>query len=141
MSISMDVILAHPPLLCHQVALKAPQDHLASQDPQAPQVICSLHSLRFWLPILGFFLLALNACSPLNTSLPREASSCAHCKESTQRGWGGVFSLTTLGRQRQADLREFKASLVYKASSEIARVKQRNPVLKSKQQQQKEYNQ
>ena len=33
-----------------------------------------------------------------------------------------------LGRQRQADLCEFKASLVYRANSETAKATQRNPV-------------
>ena len=35
-------------------------------------------------------------------------------------------------RQRQADLSEFEASLVYKASSRTARAVYRNPVSKSK---------
>jgi hypothetical protein len=34
----------------------------------------------------------------------------------------------TLGRQREADLCEFKACLVYRASSRTARTTQRNPV-------------
>jgi hypothetical protein len=33
-----------------------------------------------------------------------------------------------LGRQKQADLCEFKASLVYRESSRIARARQRNPI-------------
>jgi hypothetical protein len=37
-------------------------------------------------------------------------------------------------RQRQVDLCEFKASLIYRASSRTARVTQRNPVLKNKKQ-------
>jgi flagellar biosynthesis/type III secretory pathway protein FliH len=36
-----------------------------------------------------------------------------------------------LGRQRQVDLYEFEASLVYKVSSRTARVTQRNPVSKN----------
>ena len=36
-----------------------------------------------------------------------------------------------LGSQRQADLCEFKASLVYRMSSRTARATQRNPVLKN----------
>ena len=40
--------------------------------------------------------------------------------------------LTTLGRQRQADLREFEASLVYRVSSRTAEATQRNPVSKTK---------
>ena len=44
--------------------------------------------------------------------------------------------IPALGRQRQADLSEFKASLVYNGSSRTARtVTQRNPVSKK----QKEY--
>ena len=40
--------------------------------------------------------------------------------------------IPALGRQRQVDLSEFEASLVYIASSRTARtVKQRNPVLKN----------
>jgi hypothetical protein len=35
-------------------------------------------------------------------------------------------------RQRQVDLYEFKASLVYRVSSRTARATQRNPVLKNK---------
>lgn len=43
-------------------------------------------------------------------------------------------------RGRQADLREFKASLVYKMSSRKARaVTQRNPISKKQQQQQKSF--
>lgn len=37
-----------------------------------------------------------------------------------------------VGRQRQADLCEFQASLVYRVSSRTARATQRNPVLKNK---------
>jgi hypothetical protein len=39
-----------------------------------------------------------------------------------------------LRRQRQADLYEFKASLMYRERSGTARATQRNTVLKSKQQ-------
>jgi hypothetical protein len=38
--------------------------------------------------------------------------------------------IPALGRQKQADLCEFKASLVYKSSSRPARATQRDPVLK-----------
>jgi hypothetical protein len=41
--------------------------------------------------------------------------------------------IPALGRQRQVDLCEFKANLVYKASSRIAKAMQRNPDLKNKQ--------
>ena len=45
--------------------------------------------------------------------------------------------IPALGRQRQADLCEFEASLVYKVSFRIVRaVTQRNPVLKNQKQQQ-----
>jgi hypothetical protein len=40
-----------------------------------------------------------------------------------------------LVRQRQADLYEFEASLVYRVSFRIARATRRNPVWKNKQQQ------
>ena len=40
--------------------------------------------------------------------------------------------IPTLGRQRQAHLCEFKASLVYRASSWITGSRQRNPVWKNK---------
>ena len=40
--------------------------------------------------------------------------------------------ILALGRQRQADLYEFETSLVYKASSRIARATQRNSVSKNK---------
>ena len=36
--------------------------------------------------------------------------------------------IPTLGRQRQMDLCEFKASLVYRVSFRTARATQRNPV-------------
>jgi hypothetical protein len=38
--------------------------------------------------------------------------------------------IPTLGRQRQVDLCEFEASLVYRVSSRTARDTQRNPVSK-----------
>ena len=40
--------------------------------------------------------------------------------------------IPALGRQRQADLCEFKASLVYIVSSRPARATQGNPVLENK---------
>ena len=40
--------------------------------------------------------------------------------------------IPALGRQRQVHLCEFKASLVYGASSRKAKATQRNPVLKDK---------
>ena len=49
--------------------------------------------------------------------------------------------IPTLGRQRQAELSEFKASLVYKASSRTIRtVTQRNSVSKQQQQPKSEFN-
>ena len=45
--------------------------------------------------------------------------------------------IPALGRQKQADLCEFEASLVYKASSRTARAIQRNPVLENKTKQNK----
>ena len=45
-----------------------------------------------------------------------------------------VYSvIPALERQRQVDFCEFEASLVYKASSRIAKATQRNPVSKNKQ--------
>jgi hypothetical protein len=41
-----------------------------------------------------------------------------------------MYLIPALGRQDQADLCEFKASLVYRVSSRIARAMQRNPVSK-----------
>ena len=38
--------------------------------------------------------------------------------------------IPTFGRQRQADLSEFEASLVYRVSSRTSRATQRNPVSK-----------
>jgi hypothetical protein len=38
----------------------------------------------------------------------------------------------SIGRQRQEDLCEFEASLVYRVSSKTARAIQRNPVLQNK---------
>jgi hypothetical protein len=43
--------------------------------------------------------------------------------------WGVVSALR---RQRQADLSEFKASLVCRVSSRIAKATKRTPVLKNK---------
>jgi hypothetical protein len=43
---------------------------------------------------------------------------------------GGARLIPALGRQRQVNLCEFKASQVYKVSSKIVRAIQRNPVLK-----------
>jgi hypothetical protein len=40
--------------------------------------------------------------------------------------------ILALGRQRQADLCEFKDSLVYRLSSRAAKVTQKNPVMKNK---------
>ena len=45
-------------------------------------------------------------------------------------GWLTSLILV-LGRQRQVDLCEFKASLVYRVSSKTVRATQRNPVLKN----------
>jgi hypothetical protein len=46
-------------------------------------------------------------------------------------GWWWLMPLIlAFGRQRQTDLCEFDASLVYRASSRIARAPQRNPVSK-----------
>ena len=42
------------------------------------------------------------------------------------------YHYAALRKQREVDLCEFKASLVYRASSKTARVTQRNPVLKNK---------
>jgi hypothetical protein len=48
--------------------------------------------------------------------------------------WWHLPSIPSLGRQRQrqADLYQFEASLVYRASSRIVRAMQRNPVSKIK---------
>jgi hypothetical protein len=46
--------------------------------------------------------------------------------------------MPTLGRQRQVELCEFKASLVYRVSSRTAKATQRNPFLKNKTKQQKQ---
>ena len=40
--------------------------------------------------------------------------------------------ISALGRQRQRNLREFKASLVYRASSKTTKATHRDPVLKNK---------
>ena len=46
-------------------------------------------------------------------------------------GWC-TTSTAALRKQRQADLCEFKASLVYKSSSRRARATRRNPISKNK---------
>ena len=52
--------------------------------------------------------------------------------------WWRTPLFPALGRQRQADLCEFEASLVYRASSRTTwAVTQRNPVLKNKTKKQK----
>ena len=45
--------------------------------------------------------------------------------------WGSTPLLPALERQKQADLCEFKASLVYRESSRTARATQKSPVLKN----------
>jgi hypothetical protein len=70
------------------------------------------------------------------------------CKDLTFRGWWEVISRVqavllkqalswvvhafspTLGRQRQADLYKFEASLIYRSSSRTAKDTERNPILK-----------
>ena len=44
-----------------------------------------------------------------------------------------MVALPALGRQKQADLCEFEASLIYRVSSRTARAIHRNPVSKKKQ--------
>jgi hypothetical protein len=46
-------------------------------------------------------------------------------------GWWCISLIPALGRQRQADLCEFKDNLVYRISSRIVRATQRNPVFKN----------
>jgi hypothetical protein len=56
------------------------------------------------------------------------------------RQWSHMPLISALGRQRQADLCEFEASLDYSVSSRTARGMQRNPVLKKKQNKQTKNN-
>jgi hypothetical protein len=44
-----------------------------------------------------------------------------------------MLLIPAFGRQKQADICEFEASLIYRASSGTARATQRNHVLKNKQ--------
>jgi hypothetical protein len=48
----------------------------------------------------------------------------------TKPGMVATHLIPALVRQRQVDLSEFEASLVYRVSSRTARATQRNPVLK-----------
>jgi hypothetical protein len=50
-------------------------------------------------------------------------------------GDGAVPLIPAVRRQRQVDVCEFEASLVYRVSSRTARATERNPVLKKKQNQ------
>ena len=47
-----------------------------------------------------------------------------------RQAWWCRVLISALVRQRQADLSEFKASLIYKANSWAARATHRNPVFK-----------
>ena len=55
----------------------------------------------------------------------------SHKVKDGQWWWQHTPLIPALGRQRQVDFCEFKANLVYKASSRTAMVTQRNPVLKN----------
>jgi hypothetical protein len=46
--------------------------------------------------------------------------------------WWLTPLILALGKQRQVDLCEFKASVIYRVSSRTARDKQRNPISKKK---------
>jgi hypothetical protein len=46
---------------------------------------------------------------------------------SASQEWWGEPLISPLGKQRQVDLCEFKASLAYKANSKRARAAQKNP--------------
>ena len=45
--------------------------------------------------------------------------------------WWYIPLIPALGRQRQLDLSEFKASLVHRVSSRTVKATQRNPILKN----------
>ena len=55
-------------------------------------------------------------------------------KGTVSQAWWCAPLISALGRERQTDLNEFAASLVYRAaSSRTAKATQRNPVLKTEQ--------
>ena len=52
--------------------------------------------------------------------------------ENIYKSGSGTSSIPALGRQRQADLSEFEASLVYRVNSRTVRAAQKNPISKNK---------